>query len=573
MAAIRNLLTQRKRQGNKRTIGEQTDISVRRCAYRGGNWNNGANAGVFNVNLNNPRGNSNANIGGRSALPFAGNVCPALRGLIGAGAKRVCFPSVRRKAERKKSNQPRKRRRNPKRQTGQPRDRGGNVKRGAKGRRMSEQEPEGIAVLRDAFPLITSFEWLEQAYKKARKEKRYRPEVLEFTHNLDENLLRIQTELREGQFTFGPYRKHWVSVPKRRMVMALPFDSRVVQWAIYLLLNPFYDRMMIEDSYACRVGKGSLAAIKRLQYWLRLARNKPGQWYCLKLDISKYFYRIDHAVLMNILRRRITDTRLLELLDNIINCSGERFGLPRFASPEDTPPEEWLDDVGMPIGNLTSQLFANIYLNELDQHCKHVLHIRHYVRYMDDVIILAPNKRQAHFYRKRIADFLRDELHLDLNNKTAVRPADRPVEFVGYIATARRLKLRKSTVRRIKNSFRAICRKYFSGRLTQEEYRRRVASYQGMIAHCESGNLRARLNQIYRHEREAAHTSDIEMIMKLCGICEEMARIIAEQQKTIAQLGALDSMEQRIETVRAEYVRVIGADKWPDDLPEGGGEQ
>ena len=100
-----------------------------------------------------------------------------------------------------------------------------------------------------------------------------------------------------------------------------------------------------------------------------------------------------------------------------------------------------------------------------------------------------------------------------------------------------------------------------------------MASYQGMIAHCESGNLRARLNQIYRHEREAAHTSDIEMIMKLCGICEEMARIIAEQQKTIAQLGALDSMEQRIETVRAEYVRVIGADKWPDDLPEGGGEQ
>ena len=438
---------------------------------------------------------------------------------------------------------------------------------------MSKKKPKEMTVLRDAFQTITSFEWLERAYRNARKQKRYRPETLLFTHDLDANLLAIQEALINGTFQFGPYRRHWVSIPKRRLVMALPFDSRVVQWSIYQLLNPFFDRLMISDSYACRVGKGSLAAIQRLQYWLRLVRNRPGQWHYLKLDISKYFYRIDHSVLMDILKRRIDDTRLLELLDNIINCSGECFGLPRFADPEDTLPEEWLDDVGMPIGNLTSQLFANIYLNELAQYCKHILHVRYYIRYMDDVIILAPDKKQAHEYRERIAAFLRDELHLDLNSKTAVRPADSPVEFVGYIATARRLKLRKATVRRIKNSFRAICRKYFSGRFTREEYRRRVASYQGMIAHCESRNLRARLNQIYRREREAAHMSDIETIMKLCGICEEMARIIAEQQSVIAQSGAVNAMEGRIEKVKEEYVRVIGADGWPDDLPDGGWKQ
>ena len=436
---------------------------------------------------------------------------------------------------------------------------------------MSKKKPKEMAVIRDAFQTITSFEWLERAYRNARKQKRYRPEVLAFTHNLDANLLAIQDALRNGTFRFGPYRRHWVFVPKHRLVMALPFASRVVQWAIYQLLNPFYDRLMIEDSYACRVGKGSLAAIKRLQYWLRLVRNKPGKWYYLKLDISKYFYRIDHAVLMEILKRRICDSQLLDLLDNIINCSGERFGLPRFATPEDTPPEEWLDDVGMPIGNLTSQLFANIYLNELDQYCKHVLHIRHYIRYMDDVIIPAPNKAQAHSHRARIAAFLRDELHLDLNSKTAIRPADSPVEFVGYIATAKRLKLRKATVRRIKNSFRSICRKYFSGQFMREEYRRRVASYQGMIAHCQSRNLRRRLNEIFMREKEAAKTNHIQTIAELCEICSAQANIIYRQSLLLAEAGIVsETLDAQIAEAKERYKAVTGESVLPEGVrPEG----
>ena len=415
---------------------------------------------------------------------------------------------------------------------------------------MSKKKRESAAVLRDVFWRITSFEWLEAAYRKARKQKRYRPEVLAFSNDLDSNLLRIQEQLRNGSFVFGPYRRHWVYVPKRRLVMALPFDSRVVQWAIYLLLNPFYDRQMIEDSYACRIGKGSLAAIKRLQYWLRLIRNKPGDWYYLKLDISKYFYRIDHEVLMRILKRRIEDPELLALLDTIINRNGERFGLPRFRTAEETPEEDWLEDVGMPIGNLTSQLFANIYLNELDQFCKHVLRIRYYIRYMDDVIILADSKEKAHAYKDRIADFLLTSLHLDLNGKTAIRPADSPLEFVGYIATAKRLKLRKATVRRIKNSFRAICRKYFAGRMTHEEFVRRVASYQGMIVHAENRNLRRRLNQIYLNAKRTAEMSDLKIIESLCYVCDLQNKIIHAQSAQLAQLGAVCMTDEIAEADR-----------------------
>ncbi len=360
-----------------------------------------------------------------------------------------------------------------------------------------------LTVLQDVFPEMTTFEWLERAYRNARKAKRYRDEILKFSNNLDSNLLRVQKEMLDGTFRFEAYRRHWIYVPKKRVVMALPFYSRIVQWSIYQELMPFYDRLMIEDSYACRKEKGSLAAALRVQYWMKLIDGKPNQWYVLKLDISKYFYRVDHAVLMDILRVRIKDERLMRLIDIIVNTEGEKFGLPRFVGPAEATEDDWLTDVGMPIGNLTSQLFANIYLNELDQFCKHVLHVHFYARYMDDIILILPDKETANRCKAEIGKFLLERLHLDLNSKTSIRPAER-VEFVGYIITARGLRLRKQTVRRIKSSFRGICRKYFAGELSKDEFDRRVASYEGMIQHCENEGLRARLNEIYLHAKEAS---------------------------------------------------------------------
>ncbi len=361
-----------------------------------------------------------------------------------------------------------------------------------------------MKLLEDVFDGMTSFERLELAYRKARKQKRYRPEVLEFTADLDSNLLQIQSDLRNESFTFGPYRKHWVYVPKKRIVMALPFASRIVQWDIYLELKPFYKGLMIEDSFACLDGKGSIAAAQRLQYWLRQIRNKPGEWYSLKLDISKYFYRVDHSILLGILDERIKDVRLMRLLENIVNCDGEKFGLPRFTGPEDVEEDEWLSEVGMPIGNLTSQLFANIYLNELDQFCKHQLHIHKFDRYMDDTVALAPDKATANGWKDEIEGFLSDRLRLDLNRKTAVRPAGENIEFVGYIINADSLRIRKQTARRMKSSFHGICSRYFSGDLDDKEFQRRVAAYNGILKHTNNNGLKDQLNAIYVHEKEKA---------------------------------------------------------------------
>lgn len=259
----------------------------------------------------------------------------------------------------------------------------------------------------------------------------------------------------EAPYVLGPYRKLWVYVPKKRLVMALDYPDRIVQWSLYLYLNPIYDRLFIEDSYACRKDKGSHKAAKRLQYWMCQVQRKPGPgWYCLKLDISKYFYRVNHEKLLAILERRVKDPAMMAFIRGVVNSRAEPFGLPRWRTPQDTPPEEWLYEVGMPIGNLTSQLFANIYLNELDQYCKHRLKIHYYIRYMDDVIILGQDKETLHRWKAAVETFLREELALDLNSKTSIRPVRQGVEFVGVRIWPTHMKLRKSTVRRIKREVR-----------------------------------------------------------------------------------------------------------------------
>lgn len=270
--------------------------------------------------------------------------------------------------------------------------------------------------------------------------------------------------------------------------------------ALYLYLNPIYDKCFIEDSYACRNGKGGLKVAQRLQYWMRqLDRKEVGNWCALKLDISKYFYRVDHKHLIKVLGKKIRDPVMFAFICRIINNDSEAFGLPRWAKPDDTPQEDWRTDVVMPIGNLTSQLFANIYLNELDQYAKHQLHIHYYIRYMDDIIVLG-QKEDLGRWKVQIEGYLLNELYLDLNKKTSIHPMSMGVEFVGVKSRSTHMKLRKSTTGRLKREVRDMCRKKSEGKLSTEKFERRAASIRGLLEHTESETLRWRLNEIYRTE-------------------------------------------------------------------------
>lgn len=354
-------------------------------------------------------------------------------------------------------------------------------------------------VLTDVYDSICEFDEVERAYRCARKGKRYRPEVMRFTDDLEGNLINICNHLQWETYEMGAYHPFYVHEPKTRLVMSLRFPDRIVQWDIYNHLYPFYDKMMIADSYACRRGKGSHKAADRLQYWLRQVSRKSGKWYYLKLDISKYFYRVDHAVLEDILARRIKDERLMNLLRKIINSEDTRFGLPAGMSPDECSDDMWLWDVGMPIGNLTSQLFANIYLNELDQFCKHELHAHFYVRYMDDVIILSDSKKQLAEWKEDIAAFLDDNLHLDLNQKTAIRPITLGIDFVGYKIWATHRKLKQQTARRMIRHVAVMSDLLARGEMSRAEFDRVAASYRGVLQHCNSYGLRTKLNAIYKN--------------------------------------------------------------------------
>ena len=352
---------------------------------------------------------------------------------------------------------------------------------------------------------ITSYQNIYAAYLDARKGKSERNEIMRYSLELDRNLNSLYTDLQEGRYKAGGYRLIYIHIPKKRLIMALQFRDRVLQWAIYRLLNPFYEKTYIKDSYACIKGKGREKAATRLQYWLRQVDRKPEQYYYLKLDISKFFYRVDHEILLNILKRRIKDGRLLDLFRIIINSEKRAFGLPLGVDPCQVDPREMLFDKGMPIGNLTSQIFANIYMNELYQYIKHELHLKYLIRYADDTIILVESKEKAQWALQKIETFLLEKLRLNLNNKTAIRPTTCNIDFVGYVINKDEIRLRSATVKRMRSRIKYITKAYESGEMTLKEVNATMQSYFGLVKHCTNEGLKESIiNGFVLHCTDAA---------------------------------------------------------------------
>ena len=347
---------------------------------------------------------------------------------------------------------------------------------------------EGLHNLKDR---ICDFDNLMGAYRDAARGKRYRNEILKFTFNLGENLLDIQKDLQEMTYTVGKYREFYVRYPKPRLVMALEFRDRVVQWAIYRQINPYLDKRYINHSYGCRRDKGTLKAAECLNNWQQLISRKPdaNDWYIIKGDVSKYFYRVDHREICKAYAEVSNEDWFAWLMGTIINNPDVPFGLPLGAKPDDCPRSEWLYDVGMPIGNLTSQETANLYLDRLDQYCKHALHLHFYVRYMDDFCIFVKGKENTRRVFRQIETFLREKLFLDMSPKSKIQKATAPVEFVGYLLTPHGMRMRKKTTQHIKKTLKHTMKSYAMGAISYECAKERVICYTGMCKHCNGWNM------------------------------------------------------------------------------------
>ncbi len=293
---------------------------------------------------------------------------------------------------------------------------------------------------KNLFEKICSFENLHLAYLKARKCKRYRNNVLQFSYNLERNLLILQSKLLNQSYQHGSYCSFVICDSKKRQIKAPPFPDRVVHHALCNIIEPLFDKSFIYDSFACRKSKGTHKGIKRLEKFLKslninLQKKEYSDFssiYCLKCDISKYFDSIDQKILFGLLKKRISEVRSLQLIKIIIESNNKETG------------------TGIPIGNLTSQLFANIYLNELDQFIKHKLRIKYYIRYMDDFLILNKDKKQLFQIKEKIKQFLENKLKLKLHPKKAnIFPLNnKGIDFLGYQIFGTHRLLRKSTVKR-----------------------------------------------------------------------------------------------------------------------------
>lgn len=334
-----------------------------------------------------------------------------------------------------------------------------------------------VKTYNNLYPLIYDFENLYRAYLKARRNKRYQQEVLTFTVNLGENLLQIQNELIWKTYRTGPYRFFYVHDPKTRLVAALPFKDRVVQHALCNIIEPIFESRFIYDSYACRVGKGTHAGADRVTQFLRIAQRKWERVYCLKGDIAQCFPSINHAILKAIIRKRITCPDTLWLIDEIIDSGGDGSDCPR----------------GLPIGNLTSQLWANVYLDQLDHFVKEVLRERYYVRYMDDFVVIGGDKRHLWEVKKEIEGFLADKLDLRLNDKTGVWPISQGIDFLGYRIWPTHRLVRKSSIKRMKRKLKAFQRKFRGGRISLDKINATIQSWLGHVSHANSYNLRRKL--------------------------------------------------------------------------------
>jgi len=319
---------------------------------------------------------------------------------------------------------------------------------------------------------ICDFENIYSAYLKARRNKRYRIDVLQFSYNLEHNLNRIQSELLARKYKTGKYRMFYVYEPKKRMILSLPFKDRVVQHAICNIIEPIFDKTFIYDSYACRDGKGIHKGSARLTQFLRRARNKwDNKVYCLKCDIKQYFPNINHNILSDIIGQTIRCSDTLELLDGII-CSHNS-----------------IEGKSIPIGNLTSQLFANVYLNELDYYMKQHLKIKLYIRYVDDFIVLDDDKKTLGELKNNVEVFLKKKLCLALNHKSGIAPVDRGVDFLGYRTWADYKIIRKRSIRNIRRAMRKLKK---DGK-THGEIKKTLASWFGYCQHADTYKLRKKI--------------------------------------------------------------------------------
>ena len=319
------------------------------------------------------------------------------------------------------------------------------------------------------FKKIVTTENIHIAYCKARKGKLKQKKIQDFEKNLDINIENIRKSLIDRTFHTSRYRTKIIHEPKERTIFILPFaPDRIVQHSLMNILEPIWDKMMIHNNFACRVGKGIHAGSRKTMEYVR--KNS----YCLKCDISKFYPSVNHDILYDILQRKIKCIDTLWLIKDIIySYTGNGNNIP--------------------IGNYTSQWFGNMYLNELDTYVKHELRCKDYLRYCDDFCLFHNDKKILNEAAKSIESFLLTNLNLKFS-KCDLFPVSHGVDFLGYRHFRKYILLRKSTAKRVKKRLARLPQLLKKGKVTKEQAESSIASTWGWLKWADTYNFRLSLD-------------------------------------------------------------------------------
>jgi retron-type reverse transcriptase len=326
---------------------------------------------------------------------------------------------------------------------------------------------------------LCSWDNLYQAWRKAAKGKRGKGPVARFEFYLEDNLIALQSELLDKTYRPGAYHSFYIHEPKRRLISAAPFRDRVVHHALYHVIEPTFERSFIADSYANRVGKGTHRALDRAQAFARRYR------FCLQCDLKQCFPSIDHAILRDILARKIADPDVLWLIDRIlasgVGVLSEEYEMVYFPG----------DDLfavhrprGLPIGNLTSQFWANCYLNPFDHFVKRELRCGGYVRYVDDMLLFADDKAALWTWHAAIVERLA-RLRLTMHPGAHPRPVTEGIPFLGFVIYPDRRALKRRKGVAFARRYRGLRTAWNAGEIPLDEL---TASVQGWVNHARYGD-------------------------------------------------------------------------------------
>ena len=345
---------------------------------------------------------------------------------------------------------------------------------------------------RDLWQELCSYKNLILAFRKARKHKTTKDYVIEFGNNLENNLLLLRSELLLHSYNPIPLKTFIVRDPKTRKISKSDFRDRIIHHALCNIIEPIFEKLFIYDSYANRKGKGALKALQRFDYFKKkVSKNNTRNCIVLKCDIKHYFEIVDHKILLEIIRKKIRDDKIIWLIKIILQ--NHKIGRGR-------------GGFGMPLGNLTSQFFANVYLNEFDYFVKYELRAKYYIRYVDDFAILHQNHQILEKYKDEVNKFLIGHLRIELHpGKSKIIRFVRSVNLLGYRVFYYHRLLRKSNKRKFERNFKEKLRIFEQKELSYADF---MSSLQGWLGYAMWANTYKLRNNLIKQIVEKNQIKD-----------------------------------------------------------------